>query len=520
MAEQLVSLQAALAGRYTIDREIGRGGMATVYLADDPKHHRRIAIKVLRPDLAEALGTERFLREIGTVARLNHPNILALHDSGEAGGFLYFVMPLLDGASLRLRLQGGQRFDAERALAVAAPVADALSYAHRMGVLHRDVKPENILFSQGHAIVADFGLAKAISVAGGANLTHTGLALGTPGYMSPEQALGISELDERTDVYSLAVVIYEMLVGEVPGSWAMEDALSPGRFLRVPVSHRSRLIELGSRIEGALVRGLAIQPEDRTPTPTLLIADLTGETASRRQYDSGKVQEVLERHAEDGPTGKLRDGATTIGATVRPAFEEPVGGYSKGVAAVGGTTPRHNRWLGGPTIVLFEHVVEGEIPDTGYQLLADEIRGVLNLPGQVSQLGKSFSWGLTRGWSPWRDIGVAVSVRGGLTRITIRENLLYILIPIVGFGSAGVTVGMSPLVRMFGAALENSWAAGWGVPVVWFVTILAASRIAYQQVAKRRVRELVELAARLVALARNMVLERPVVPDRPQQPRG
>jgi serine/threonine protein kinase len=214
--------------------------MAIVYLADDLKHHRRVALKILRPELAAVLGTERFLREIETVARLNHPHILPLHDSGECGGVLYFVMPFIDGVSLRLRLEGGRRLGVDQALAIAAPVADALSYAHRMGVLHRDVKPENILFSQGHPIVADFGIAKAISTAGGANLTHAGLALGTPGYMSPEQAAGLTDLDERSDVYSLAIVIYEMLVGEVPGSWPMEDALSPGQFIKVPASRARR----------------------------------------------------------------------------------------------------------------------------------------------------------------------------------------------------------------------------------------------------------------------------------------
>ena len=249
MADQIASLQAALTGRYTIERDVGRGGMATVYLADDLKHHRRVAIKVLRPDLAAALGTERFLREIDTVAQLNHPHILPLHDSGESGGFVYFVMPFIDGASLRLRLEGGRRLGADQALAIAAPVADALSYAHRMGVLHRDVKPENILFSQGHPIVADFGIAKAIGTVGRANLTRTGLAIGTPGYMSPEQAVGLTELDERSDVYSLAIVVYEMLVGEVPGSWPMEDLVRPGRFLKMPTSHRSCLTEAGSCIE-------------------------------------------------------------------------------------------------------------------------------------------------------------------------------------------------------------------------------------------------------------------------------
>ncbi|MGH7514825.1 MAG: serine/threonine-protein kinase [Gemmatimonadales bacterium] len=478
MAEQLAPLQAALAGRYTIEQAIGRGGMATVYLADDLKHHRRVAIKVLRPELAAVLGTERFLREIETVARLNHPHILPLHDSGESGGSLYFVMPLVDGGSLRLRLGGGRRLGAEVALAIAAPVADALSYAHRMGVLHRDVKPENILFSQGHPIVADFGLAKAISTAGGANLTGTGLALGTPGYMSPEQAAGTTDLDERSDVYSLAVVIYEMLVGELPGSWPMEDAARPGRFLKLSASHRSRLTEGGSCIEGALVRGLAIRPEERTETPALLIAELSGSPAPQRGHTGDNTREIVTRATRDA-----------------------------------GTAPRRNRWLGGPTVLLFERLVEGEIPDTGYEVVADEIRRAVNNSGQVSQLGRSFSWAATGSAAQWRDLGVAVSVRGGHSRITIRENLLKTLIPIVGFGGASVTVGMSPIVATFGGALDASWAAGWGVPLAWLLTIVAACRLAYQHIAKRRARALGELADRLAALARELVLERSALPN-------
>jgi serine/threonine protein kinase len=457
--------------------------MATVYLADDLKHHRRVAIKVLRQELAAALGPERFLREIETVARLNHPHILPLHDSGESSGFLYFVMPFIDGASLRLMLGGGRQLGVDQALAVAAPVADALSYAHRMGVLHRDVKPENILLSHGHPIVADFGIAKAISTAGGANLTGTGLTVGTPGYMSPEQAAGLTDLDERSDVYNLAIVIYEMLVGEVPGSWPMEDTVRPGRFLEVPATHRSRLTEAGSRIEGALVHGLAIRHEERTPTPAALIAELTGVAAPRRRFTGDGVHEVVERAADDEATTRA-------------------------------TTPRHNRWLGGPIILLFERLVEGEIPDARYQEMVDEIRRVVNNPGQVSQLGRSFSWVVTRSLPPRRDLEVAVSVRGGHTRITIRENLFSLLPPIVGFGAAAVTVGMSPIVGIFGSALDASWAAGWGVPLVWLVTMLAATRAAYQYMAKRRARELTELTDRLAALARHLVLERPPLPNR------
>src|SRR3989454_2561616 len=384
--------------------------MATVYLAHDGKHRREVALKVLLPGLAAFLGVERFLKEIQIAAGLTHPHILALHDSGEAGGFLYYVMPYIEGGSLRQRLAGGRRLHVDEALTIAAPVADALSYAHRMGVFHRDIKPENVLFSQGHPIVADFGIAKAISAAGGANLTRTGSPLGTPGYMSPEQAAGLTDLDERTDVYSLAVVIYEMLVGEPPGRWPTEDAVRTGRFLEATASHRLRLTEAGSRLEGALVHALAIRLDQRTLTPGALIDELSGAASPpRRRYSGGEVQEIVKRASELEATTPTAGGAMTLGGVEALAAE--VGIASRVVrAAAESLVPapapapaaglRRNRWVGGPTTLLFERVVEGEVPDSEWLGLVDEIRRVMNNVGQVSQFGRSFSWVAARRGNP------------------------------------------------------------------------------------------------------------------------
>src|SRR6266571_4086366 len=190
--------------------------MATVYLAQDLKHHRPVAIKVLRPELAAALGAERFLREIETAAKLTHPHILPLHDSGEAAGFLFYVMPYVEGESLRDRLSREKQLPLGDALQITREVADALSYAHSHDVVHRDIKPENILFEAGHAVVTDFGIARAITAAGGETLTGTGIAVGTPCYMSPEQGAASARVDERSDIYSLGCVLYEMLAGEPP----------------------------------------------------------------------------------------------------------------------------------------------------------------------------------------------------------------------------------------------------------------------------------------------------------------
>ena len=218
-------LATALSDRYRVERELGAGGMATVYLAQDLKHDRKVAIKVLHPDLAAALGAQRFLSEIKTTANLQHPHILPLHDSGEAGGLLFYVMPYVEGESLRDRLKRETPLPIDDAVRIASQVASALDYAHRHGVIHRDIKPENILLHDGSALVADFGIALAVQSAGGERRTQTGLSLGTPQYMSPEQAMGEKQIDARTDVYALGAVLYEMLTGDPPFTGSTVQAI-------------------------------------------------------------------------------------------------------------------------------------------------------------------------------------------------------------------------------------------------------------------------------------------------------
>ncbi|MCH7717794.1 MAG: serine/threonine protein kinase, partial [Gemmatimonadetes bacterium] len=215
MAELLDRLKSALADHYDIQRELGSGGMAIVFLAHDIKHDREVAVKVFRPELASSMGGERFLREIHIAAKLSHPHILPLYDSGTTGDFLYYVMPLVEGESLGDRIEREQQLPFDDALQITGEVADALNYAHSRGLVHRDIKPDNIMLSGGHAVVMDFGIARAVSAAGGDKLTQTGMAVGTPAYMSPEQAMG-EEVDGRADIYSLGCVLYEMLVGQIP----------------------------------------------------------------------------------------------------------------------------------------------------------------------------------------------------------------------------------------------------------------------------------------------------------------
>ena len=526
MSEDIpAGLEAALAGHYQLGRVLGRGGMATVYLAYDLKHRRDVALKVLVPGLAAFLGVERFLKEIQIAARLTHPHIVALYDSGEAAGFLYYVMPYIDGGSLRQRLTEARRLDTDAALKIATPVADALSYAHRQGIFHRDVKPENVLFSQGHPMVADFGIAKAISTAGGANLTRTGFPVGTPGYMSPEQAAGLTDLDERTDVYSLSVVIYEMVVGEIPGRWPTEEAVRTGRFLEATPKHRTRLTQAGGQIEGALVRGLAIRHDQRTATPGALMDELAGVASPRRRYSEGEVHEIVKRATELEATTPTASGALTIGGVealaaevgVRPevvreaaaslrASRAPVAPFESG---------KLRRLIGGPTRIHFERVVEGELPETEYQTVVDEIRSVLKNVGMVSQLGRSFSWAPTRGSPSRRDMEVAVSVRGGRTRITITEHLG----PLIGgcYGGIGGGMGgggMGPIMGILAGGAHIHGAAIALVVPVWLAITFATARTAFGRSARRREGTLQELADRMESLIRDLVATPQALPRR------
>jgi tetratricopeptide (TPR) repeat protein len=255
-------LIAALADRYAIAQEVGSGGMATVYLAEDLKHRRHVAIKVLRPELADALGPDRFLREIEIAARLDHPHILPLYDSGEADGFLFYVMPYVEGESLRDRIERERQLPTEDAIQIAREVADALSYAHSRDVVHRDIKPENILLAGGHARVADFGIARAITEAGGERLTGTGLAIGTPTYMSPEQAAGSHELDGRSDLYSLGCVLHEMLAGHPPFTGPI-GSLVHQHLVADPPSITTLRPAVPPQVAAALERVLAKTPADR-----------------------------------------------------------------------------------------------------------------------------------------------------------------------------------------------------------------------------------------------------------------
>src|SRR5687768_9325046 len=269
-------LASALESLYVVDREIGRGGMATVYLARDVKHKRNVALKVLNAELGAVLGVERFLSEIQVTANLQHPNLLPLFDSGEVDGLLYYVMPYVEGESLRAKLEREKQLPVAEAVSIAVAIAGALDYAHRHGVIHRDLKPENILLHEGQPLVADFGIALAVSNAGGNRITQTGLSLGTPQYMSPEQATGDRAIDGRTDIYSLGAMLYEMLVGDPPYLGGTAQAV-----IAKVIAERPRSVRLGrpavpAHVDATVERALEKLPADRFATGRELAEALQG----------------------------------------------------------------------------------------------------------------------------------------------------------------------------------------------------------------------------------------------------
>jgi serine/threonine-protein kinase len=287
---QIDRLKTALADRYAIERELGAGGMATVYLAEDLKHRRAVAVKVLRPELAAAIGPERFLREIEITARLDHPHILPLLDSGEADGFLFYIMPYVQGESLRDRLNREKQLPIDDAIQIAREVADALDFAHQQDVVHRDIKPENVLLGAGHARVADFGIARALSAAGGDRLTETGAAIGTPHYMSPEQASGGQQVDGRTDIYALACVLYEMLGGDPPFTGSSAQAVLTRKVVDQVPSLRTLRDTVSEPVEGVVMKALAKAPADRHGTAGQMAEELRRATREEVVQGTGRLR--------------------------------------------------------------------------------------------------------------------------------------------------------------------------------------------------------------------------------------
>ncbi len=296
-AFEVKKVTEALAGRYKVEKVIGEGGMATVYLATDQKHKRKVAVKVMRPELAATLGAERFLREVEIAGQLSHPHILPMYDSGESDGLLYYVMPYVPGETLREKLQRDGALPADEALKLSREVAEALAHAHAQGIIHRDIKPANILLSGGHALVADFGIARAVGEGGGEQLTRTGIAVGTPQYMAPEQATGEKEVDGRADVYATGAVLYEMLAGEPPFTGPSARIILTRSLTELPRSLSGARQGLPPAVDGVVQKALAKNPVDRYTTADALVTALdglrTGMTSGTTPAVTSPATEVL-----------------------------------------------------------------------------------------------------------------------------------------------------------------------------------------------------------------------------------
>jgi serine/threonine-protein kinase len=345
MTADLRRLTATLADRYRIERELGQGGMATVYLAEDVRHKRRVAVKVLHPELSAVLGPERFLKEIELTASLQHAHVLPLFDSGSADGQLFYVMPFVEGETLRARLERESQLPVAEAVRLATEVADALSYAHGRGIVHRDIKPENILLQGGHALVADFGIALAVQQAGGQRMTQTGLSLGTPQYMAPEQAMGEKAVDGRADIYALGAVTYEMLTGEAPFTGATAQAIVARVLTEQPRSVTAQRHTVPPQVDAAVRRALEKLPADRFQTPMQFAEALAGDG---RGQIAGPAP-VAARSGRRLSLGRLAPwvlvAALGVAGVVqrlrRPTSPIGTGPFRIGIALPPGRTPSH-----------------------------------------------------------------------------------------------------------------------------------------------------------------------------------
>jgi len=509
MTEVPEALRSSLALRYRLERVIGHGGMATVYLARDIKHGRDVAVKVLRPELAASIGTERFLREIEIGAQLNHPHILTLIDSGEADEFLYFVMPFIDGKSLRGLLNRDGTLKPGKAVAIGTEVADALSYAHRKGVVHRDIKPENILLSEGHAVVTDFGIAKAVITAGTDNLTRSGFALGTFGYMSPEQAAGRTDLDESSDIYSLACVVYEMLVGETPGMWPSDKAVALLHFIDALPNHRERLDRLPGAIEQTLVKAMASRPEQRYATPNDFVQALNRSLESTTLYQHERVRDIVRRAADVQAKEPDGDEGLSLASVQRIAAEVGIapGQVRDAAAALEGTATEMTRGgiLGLRPQLEFERFVDCEISEAAYADLLEEIRVSLGEVGQINEtLGTALSWSSSPK-SVRRKAQILVSPKGGRTRVRILDQegtpSAVVMIPITLFSliSIGIT---GAIVDGLGATTLATVIAALTASGSIFSGAYWAARRSFKREMRQRSEKLTALMDRLIELVK------------------
>ncbi|UCD25597.1 MAG: protein kinase [Gemmatimonadota bacterium] len=440
MREIISQLTTALTDRYAIERELGAGGMATVYLAHDVKHERKVALKVLRPELAAVIGAERFLAEIKVTANLQHPHILPLHDSGEAESFLYYVMPFVEGQTLRDKLDQEKQLSIELAIEIAKGVAHALDFAHRQGVIHRDIKPENVLIHDGQPLIADFGIALAVSQAGDNRLTETGLSVGTPHYMSPEQAMGDRELDARSDVYSLGAMLYEMLAGDPPYQGNTAQAIVAKVITEKAPPVTATRDTVPPHVAAAIAKSLNKLPADRFATAAQF-ADALSDKSFTAPATTAAVEAAVATTARWDRT-KLALTATTIvlgllalGGWLRPRAQEPrpVIRYSMSMPDGEGLIPRFGSRLAlSPDGSRLVYVGPGEGGGQLWVRQRDQLNG-RPLPGTNGAQSPFFSPdGASVGFSTPGPRSIKVASLGGGPPVTVADS---------GLGSGGASWG-------------------------------------------------------------------------------
>ncbi|MEN8377041.1 MAG: protein kinase, partial [Gemmatimonadota bacterium] len=463
MSENTSRLSAALADRYAIERELGAGGMATVYLAEDLKHERKVALKVLKPELAAVLGADRFVQEIKTTASLQHPHILPLFDSGQANGFLYYVMPYVEGETLRDKLDREAQLGIDETVRITTEVADALDYAHRNGVIHRDIKPENILLHDGRPMVADFGIALAVSAAAGGRMTETGLSLGTPHYMSPEQATAEKEITNRSDIYSLACVTYEMLAGNPPHTGSSAQQIIMKIVTEEAAAVTSVRKSVPPNVAAATAKALEKLPADRFDSASDFVQAL--KTPSFRHGVEGVSGAAAAPGRRSDPWVLALAAALAVmtgiaaWALLRPAPPRPVARYNIDLPEdqrIGGFFARIALTPDGSRVVYSAGTGVGT--PTGLRVRQRDQLGTTSLAGTAGGYAPFVSPDGSRvGFSAGGELKV-VSLRGG-PPVTITDTLV---------GGGGATwspdgfiyvdgQGQSPLVKVLAAGGTPEW---------------------------------------------------------------
>jgi hypothetical protein len=456
-------LEALLSEGYSVQEEIGRGGMAVVFLARDQRHDREVALKVIRDDVAELVGAERFLDEIRITARLNHPHILPLLDSGNVDGLLYFVMPWARSGSLRDLLDRQVRLSVDETLHLIGQVASALDHAHRNDVVHRDIKPENILLSEGNAVVTDFGIARAITAAVPERLTRTGLPVGTLGYMSPEQAAASRNVDHRADVFALAAVAWEMLVGSMPGAWMTDEALRLGRFSEASDEQREVLDRLPGRVEQVLVQGMALQPSRRFHAAGDFARALVLACGGSPDVSEAQLREIMKRaseleveHENPAPAlsmGSVEQVAAQVGIPpdhVRRAAREVMRREAPPVPELAGKRQSET--------VYVDRMAQGEVPEPLHAELARIIQSHLGVVGHVSVVGDTFTWSpAAQGWMDRKSV-VSLTSTGGFTHIHLEEraHLVGPLMMLPGLGAIATMGLVATILTLLGVTLRDA----------------------------------------------------------------